>query len=155
MNTFGKIIICIIVISIAVGIGYSINKTNREEIAKNVSTTNKNQDINNQNSTNNTIKDVENKDYIGKEENKDEIIPNNNEEQNVTEPEKEEQQEEIQEELIGKEKAIDIVKRKYALNGEIVLFHHMEDENYVIRMKDGTANTWYLVNGKTWEAKEY
>ena len=31
----------------------------------------------------------------------------------------------------------------------------MEGENYVIKVKDGTAQTWYLVHGATWEAEEY
>ena len=31
----------------------------------------------------------------------------------------------------------------------------MEGESYVIKINDGTAVTWYLVDGITWEAAEY
>ncbi len=149
MKTFGKIIICILVILIAVWVSYVIyNKENKSE---NTDTNVSNSTQNNlQNEVNNTSKDDE---YIGIEENKDEEEPPTEEEK----PSEQEQEpiEEPKVELTGKDKAIDIVQRKYAQEGQTVRFDHMEGEDYVIKLNNGTAITWYLVNGTTWEAEEY
>ena len=86
--------------------------------------------------------------YIGEEENKEEPEEDEKEE---SEPSKENKPQE----LTGKDKAVDIVKKEYAFDGQTVEYYQMEGENYIIRIKDGTAQTWYLVDGKTWEAEEY
>ena len=65
------------------------------------------------------------------------------------------EEQEPQDELTGKDKAIDIVKKQYALEGQIVRYDHMEGTDYIIKINDGTAVTWYIVNGTTWEAEEY
>ena len=151
MKVFGKIVICIIVILAAIGIAYLIysgqeNQTNSNVISNtNISTNVKNNDVA-ENEISNDIN--ENVDYVGQEENKEEL---NEYEQIDKEPEQEKQQTE----LTGKEKAIDIVKKQYALEGQTVRFDHMEGNDYIIKINEGTAVTWYLVSGTTWEAEEY
>lgn len=145
MKTLGKIIICIIVILCAVGIAYLVYNGDEKETNNNTLTnTNTSSNVNNnlENNVSNKL-DEENKDYIGDEENKEE-----------PKEEKEQKQEEMIE-LTGKDKAIDVVKSKYALDGQTVRFDHMEGSDYIIKLNDGTAVTWYLVNGTTWEAEEY
>ena len=149
MKTFGKIVICILVILLAIGTAYVINnnqsiETNNKE--SNTILSNQNQD-NSKTENNVTIENVENTDYIGEEEQQEEIIENVEQEENINE--------EKQEELTGKEKAVDIVTKKYAMEGEVVKFDHMEGNGYVIKINAGTAVTWYLVDGTTWEAMEY
>ena len=55
----------------------------------------------------------------------------------------------------GEEKAVDIVKKKYAGSGETVRFDHMEAGDSVVKINNGTAVKWYIVNGQTWEAEKY
>ena len=151
MKTFGKIIICIMVIFLAVVVAHLIN--NHKKTADTSTNTSFNNASNkNQNKIDsNTIANKENTDYIGKEEQSSQI-----EEEKPTQEETNQQQNSQQEvELIGEKKAIDIVKKQYATNGQIVEFDHMEGENYVIKVKEGTAQTWYLVDGASWEAEEY
>jgi len=158
MKTFGKIIICIIVVVIAILIASLIfNKGEKN-------TTNTGANVSN---TENQI-DKENKDYIGLEEKQEE--PKENEEEpkedendkNAVVDESKNQEdttdkneEQREPELTGKDKAIDVVKKQYATEGQTARFDHMEGENYIIKLNDGTAVTWYLVNGTTWEAEEY
>ena len=152
MKTFGKIIICIIVILLAVGTAYLIYNNQTRE-TNNISNTNSNTILNNENVDNEklendeTSENNENTEYIGEEEQQEEIIENEETESNKNQDE--------QEELTGKDKAIDIVTKKYAMEGEIVKFDHMEGNSYVIKINAGTAVTWYLVDGTTWEAEEY
>lgn len=149
MKTFGKIIICIIVVLLAIGVGYLIhtNKENTDNVSNMISNS---QDTSKNAIENNTIiENYENTDYIGEEEKQEENIENEETKNN------DEEQEEESKELTGKEKAIDIVKKKYAMEGQTVKFDHMEGENYVIKINVGTAVTWYLVDGTTWEAAEY
>ena len=148
MKTFGKIMICFIIIILAVAIAYSMHTSEKEV---NGNTLNSNTPTIKEDSNNNQTEDTtsntidENKDYIGEEEKKSEL-PENNEEQKK-EPEAEE--------LTGKNKAIDIVKKQYATNGQTVRFDHFEESDYIIKVNEGTAVTWYIVNGTTWEAREY
>ena len=151
MKTLGKIIICIIVVLCAVGIAYLVYNCNEKETNNNSVLQNNNTSINTtnkieENETNNELN--ENTDYIGEEENKEE--PKEDSKQEKVESEQEETTE-----LTGKDKAIDIVKKQYALDGQTVRFDHMEGNDYIIKLNDGTAVTWYLVNGTTWEAEEY
>lgn len=139
------------VILAAIGIAYLIyvggeKETNGNALSNaNTSTNVQNNDV----EKNETANDVdENTDYIGQEENKEELNEN---EKTDKKPEQEEQQTE----LTGKDKAIDIVKKQYALDGQTVRFHHMEENDYIIQINEGTAVTWYLVDGTTWEAEEY
>ena len=158
MKTFGKIIICIIVILLAVGTAYLIhNNQTRETNNNNISNTNSNTILNNENVDNEksendvTSENKENTEYIGEEEqSQEEIIENEETKNNENQDDKDKQ-----EELTGKDKAIDIVTKKYAMEGEIVKFDHMEGNSYVIKINAGTAVTWYLVDGTTWEASEY
>ena len=149
MKAFGKIVICIIVILAAIGIAYLIyggekNQTN-SNVLSNTSTNVQNNDV----VENETSNDIDEKsDYVGQEENKEEL----NEYEKI---DKEPEQVEQQTELTGKDKAIDIVKKQYALEGQTVRFDHMEGNDYIIKINEGTAVTWYLVNGTTWEAEEY
>lgn len=145
MKTFWKIIICILVILTAIGVAYLVY-SGEEKNTKTTNIHNTSNDV----TEDETINEIdENTDYIGEEENKEEPIENK--EQEATEPEQEEQKEE----LTGKDKAIDIVKKKYAIDEQTVRFDHMEGSDYIIKINDGTAVTWYLVNGTTWEAEEY
>jgi hypothetical protein len=151
MKAFGKIVICIIVILAAIGIAYLIyigreKETNSNDLSNTNPSTNVQNDDVVKNETSNDIN--ENTDYIGKEENKEE---SKEDEKIEKEPEREEQQSE----LTGEDKAIDIVKKQYALDGQTVRFDHMEGNDYIIKINEGTAVTWYLVNGTTWEAEEY
>lgn len=140
--------ICFIIIILAVAIAYSMHTSEKEV---NGNTLNSNTPTIKEDSNNNQTEDTtsntidENKDYIGEEEKKSEL-PENNEEQKK-EPEAEE--------LTGKNKAIDIVKKQYATNGQTVRFDHFEESDYIIKVNEGTAVTWYIVNGTTWEAREY
>ena len=149
MKTFGKIIICVIVVLLAIGIAYlAYDGQNSNPIANqntNTQNTNNKNKVNEKNTITNEISN--NTEYIGEEENKEEPIEEEKQESN--EPE------EVVEELTGKDKAIDIVKKQYAVDGQTVRFDHMEGNNYIIKINDGTAVTWYLVDGTTWEAEEY
>lgn len=150
MKTFGKIIICLIVILLAVGTAYLIHSNQtRETNNNNISNTIlNNENVDNEKLENDeTSENNENTEYIGEEEQQEEIIENEETESNKNQDE--------QEELTGKDKAIDIVTKKYAMEGEIVKFDHMEGNSYVIKINAGTAVTWYLVDGTTWEAEEY
>lgn len=155
MKTFGKILICIAVVLVAVVIGYLTY--NGQEVNGNTLT---NTATNTQNTNNNKQENIivneidENKDYIGEEENKEEEPVEDKQPQEDSDQETQ-QSEQEEPELTGKDKAIDVVKKQYALEGQKVEYDHMERENYVIRIKDGTAVTWYLVDGTTWEAEEY
>lgn len=163
MKTFVGIIKCIVIIMLAIIVGTLIFKNSNQNYL-NTGT----------NETNNTQKenkepiDVENKNYIGEEENKEDnsenampdettTIPdessesNADAEQNTTSSEGQT----TEPELTGKEKAVDIVKKQYATDGQTVKFNHMQGENYIIKVNDGTAVTWYIVDGATWEAEEY
>ncbi len=152
MKTFGKVIICILVVLIAIGIAYLMYSKQNEEVNGNVSS--------NGTSLADNKKENEidkNEDYIGEEENiKD---PEQSEETPKTDDEnKDEEKGEDNTEskdLTGTEKAIYVVKKEYALDGQTVAFDHMEGNNYVIKVNSGTAVTWYLVDGTTWEAEEY
>ena len=151
MKTIGKIITCIIIVLLAIGIAYFAynGRENNTETSGNTST---NTNVNSSNDENKTITEIEeNKDYIGEEENKEEP----KEEQVETNQEQVPEEQEPQDELTGKDKAIDIVKKQYALEGQIVRYDHMEGTDYIIKINDGTAVTWYIVNGTTWEAEEY
>lgn len=156
MKTLAKFFICIVVIVVAVGIGYLVYKEGQTSgnIATNTSG-NIQKDNNNTNKNEETNIIDENKDYIGEEENKEnpeEQKEDKKPEENLTEKEPQSKEEP---ELTGKDKAIDIVKKQYAIEGQTVKFDHMEGENYIIKINSGTAVTWYLVNGATWEAEEY
>ena len=156
MKTFGKIIICIIVVVIAIlsaTLIFNKGKKNTTNTGTNVS------NIENQ-------LDKENKDYIGIEENKEEPeeTKEDEEEKNTLVDEKKEQEEKAEKneqqkepELTGEDKAIDVVKKQYVTDGETVSVdvHHKEGDNYIVSLKAGTAITWYLVNGTTWEVEEY
>jgi len=155
MKTFGKIIICIVVILLAIGTAYLIhNNQTIETNSNNLSNTNtisNNQNTDKETPQDNTIvEDKENTDYIGEEEQQEEVIENEEIENNENQDKQDQQ-----EELTGKEKAIDIVKKKYAMEGQTVKFDHMEGSSYVIKINAGTAVTWYLVDGTSWEASEY
>ena len=155
MKTFGKIIICIVVILLAIGTAYLIhNNQTIETNSNNLSNTNtisNNQNTDKEIPQDNTIvEDKENTDYIGEEEQQEEVIENEEIENNENQDNQDQQ-----EELTGKDKAIDIVTKKYAMEGETVKFDHMEGNSYVIKINAGTAVTWYLVDGTTWEAEEY
>ena len=103
---------------------------------------------------NTTNENVENPDYIGEEEKVE--APEDDKEEEDNKNENQENNPGTQEtELTGKDKAIDIVKREYAIDDQTVRFDHMEGTDYIIKINDGTAVTWYLVNGTTWEAEEY
>lgn len=150
MKTLGKIFICILVVVIAVGVGYSAynsKKTNGDVINDSTNTSKNDNNVKENNVD-------ENKNYIGKEENKEEepLEENKEPEQNEETVEQPKQEEK---ELTGEEKAVDIVKKQYALEGQTVKYDHMEGQNYVIKINAGTAVTWYLVDGNTWEAEEY
>lgn len=155
MKTFGKIVICIIVVLVAIGIGYLAYNEGEKETGNNaLKNTNAPTNTVNNNTENKTTNEIyENKDYIGEEENKEE--PKEDEEAEKTPEQEPEKEEEKTEELTGKDKAIDIVEKQYALDGQTVRFDHMEGADYIIKINDGTAVTWYLVNGTTWEAEEY
>jgi len=157
MKTFGKIVICILVISLAIGVSYLIyNKgNNSENTSTNALNTTKG-DIKN-NISNTSTQD----EYIGLEENvniqeeKEDNTEENVSQENEKQEEEKKNEEQPKVELTGKEKAIDVVKKQYALEGQTVSFDHMEGENYIVKINEGTALTWYLVNGTTWEAEEY
>ena len=40
-------------------------------------------------------------------------------------------------------------------DGETVRFDHMEAGDYIVKINNGTAITWYIVDGETWKAEEY
>lgn len=151
MKKFGKIIICIIVVILAIVLAYRISKQNTEKTSTNTSNHTQN-NINNE-SGQNTNKPSEDE-YIGLEEN---IESKENQEEEIPEEDEDakEQPEATKPELTGKDKAVDMVQKQYAKANQTVTFDHMEGTNYVVMMKDGTAITWYLVNGTTWEAEEY
>ena len=162
MKTFGKLIICIIVILVAISIAYLVyngedRETNNNALTNTNAATNVSNTNNDTNKNNKANEIDENKDYIGEEENKeDETIQEDTTEQLEKEPDREQEQEEQPEELTGKDKAIDIIKKQYAMEGQAVGFDHMEGNNYIIKINAGTAETWwYLVDGTTWEAQEY
>ena len=164
MKTFGKIIICILVVGIAIVIAsliFNKGKKNTTNTGANVANTE-------------NYEDKVNKDYIGLEENQEEPEKNSEDKQNEKDEDKtdtvvdesdkkeentdknEQQEEQPKEpELTGKDKAIDVVKKQYATDGQTVKFDHMQGEDYIVKLNDGTAVTWYLVNGTTWEAEEY
>lgn len=151
MKTFGKIIICIIVVIVAIGIAYLISNQNVYNANSNATNNNQN-DTNNE--LNNTINQTDEDEYIGLEENVEPL----EEPKETEEPEEDLNQEDNQQtepELTGEDKAVDLVKKQYATNGQTVKFDHMEGTNYVIKVNAGTAVTWYLVDGTTWEAEEY
>lgn len=151
MKKFGKVIICILVVLLAIGISYLIYYRKNSEVNSN-SLANKNT-----NSTNTNEIIDKNEDYIGEEEIKeDSVEPETSQEDDKTETGNQENNPQTEQtELTGKDKAIDIVKKQYAMNGEIVTFDHMEGNNYIVKINDGPAVTWYLVDGTTWEANEY
>ena len=120
-------------------IGEQISNTTKNETVNSTSDNNKNDDIN-----------EKEEEYIGKEE--QESQDNEKEKENKNEGNIEENN---NVELTGKEKAVDIVTKEYALNGETVRFDHMEAGDYIIKINNGTAVTWYIVDGKTWQAEEY
>lgn len=158
MKTFGKIIICIIVIATAIGMAYLLY-TNGEKETNNKPLTNTNTVANNSNTNSNINNptnqvDNENIDYIGEEENKEEETIQDDQ-SDISQESIEQEKEEQPTELTGKDKAIDIVKKQYAMDGQTVRFDHMEGEDYIIKINEGTAVTWYLVDGTTWEAEEY
>jgi len=152
MKTFEKVVVCIIVVLLAIGVSYliyssqekNINNTNANVSASNISQANTNNELYNNISSDN----VENTDYVGEEE-KTEFTEEKADE--GAQPSEDEQETE----LTGKDKAIDIVKKQYAVEGQTVRFDHMEGTNYIVKINDGTAVTWYLVDGTTWEAEEY
>lgn len=156
IKTFGKIVICIIVVVVAIGIAYLIFKSGGENATSTNVSSNTQSKVENQLDSNNKVYelDEENKDYIGKEEIEE---PEEEKQEQEQEPEQSHggKADESKEELAGKDKAIDIVKKQYAMEGQTVRFDHMEEANYIIKVNDGTAVTWYLVNGTTWEAEEY
>jgi len=81
MKTFGKIIICIVVILLAIGTAYLIhNNQTIETNSNNLSNTNtisNNQNTDKETPQDNTIvEDKENTDYIGEEEQQEEVIEN-------------------------------------------------------------------------------
>jgi len=147
MKTFGKIVICILVILAAIGVSYLLyngGNENKNDPSK-VSGTAQNNTNDESNKTNNSDK---NNEYVGIEE--------NTEGENQEEPKEDETKtEEPEVELTGKDKAVDIVKKQYAMEGQTVRFDHMEGTDYIIKINDGTAVTWYLVDATTWEAEEY
>lgn len=158
MKTFGKIVICIVVVLIAVGIGYLAY--NGEETSGNTlaNTATNTKNTNNNVQENKTVNEIdENKDYIGEEENKEEEpVEDEESKQTSTNENTKTDKNEQTAELTGEDKAVDVVKKQYALDGQTVEVHHMEGENYVVSIKDGTGATWwYLVDGTTWEAEEY
>ena len=131
-------------------IGSTNNENNQtESISGNTSNTSQNENNNNNENTSekNEQENVENtktedqEEYVGKEE--QDSQEGNNQDDTETQ------------ELTGEEKAVDIVKKKYARSGETVRFDHMEAGDYVVKINNGTAVTWYIVNGQTWEAEEY
>ena len=155
MKTFGKIIICIIVILLAIGTACLIHnnqtqETNNNKIS-NTNTTSKNQNTDNEKVDNSATSENNENKYIGEEEQQQEEIIENEETENTENKDNQN----MQEELTGKDKAIDIVTKKYAMEGEVVKFDHMEGSSYVIKINAGTAVTWYIVDGTTWEASEY
>lgn len=151
MKKLGKIIICVIVVILAIALANRINKQNAEKSSSNTSNFNQNQT--NVESSKNTNQPNEDE-YIGLEENIE--SSEKEEEKEIPEDNKEEiQTESTKPELTGKDKAVDIVQKEYATIGQTVTFDHMEGTNYVIKMNAGTAVTWYIVNGTTWEAEEY
>lgn len=154
MKTFGKIVVCIIVVVSAIGVAYLAYNGGEKETGNNaLKNTNTTTSTNNNNTESKIVNEIdENKDYIGEEENKEEPKEDGEPEQAPIQKPEEEQK---TEELTGKDKAIDIVKKQYALDGQTVRFDHMEGTDYIIKINDGTAVTWYLVNGTTWEAEEY
>lgn len=167
MKIVWKIIICVIVIVIAVGAGYLIFNGGKEKDT-NASANLSNNMHNNSESQLHTDKsnevDIENKDYIGEEENRDEQDESETSDTTTVPDESSEENEEqttnssegqVEPELSGKDKAVDIVTKQYATEGQTVRFDHMKGENYIIKLNDGTAVTWYIVNGTTWEAEEY
>lgn len=86
--------------------------------------------------------------FIGKEEAE-------SQEKNEQEGQQNSKDDKNQQELTGEEKAVDIITKKYAYDGQKVTFDHMEGKDFVIKINAGTAVTWYIVNGDTWEASEY
>ena len=144
MKTFGKVVICIVVVLVVVVIGYITHKGEKSNSNTLTNTVTSTQNTNNKQENIIANEIDENKDYIGEEE-----------KQTQEDSEQEKQNKEEVPELTGKDKAVDIVKKQYALDGQTVKFDHMEGENYVVKINDGTAVTWYLVNGATWEAEEY
>ena len=104
-------------------------------------------EITNSKTEKDTNKNQEEEEYIGKEEQEsqknEEIVEKNEDEKSDNQ------------ELTGEEKAVNIVTKEYALNGETVRFDHMEAGDYIVKINNGTAITWYIVDGDTWEAQEY
>lgn len=156
MKTIGKLIICILVILTGVGIAMLISnnkETNSTNTSGNITNNSTNNETNN-NKTHNIENKKENSEYIGIEENVE--VPEETKPEKTDEKEEQTQQKQEESiELTGEEKAIDIVKKQYALNGQTVGFDHMEGADYIIKLNEGTAITWYIVDGETWEASEY
>lgn len=150
MKTFGKIVICVLVIISAIGIAYLIYNGEPVETSSNTASNNENANNNEVIEDNVIDKNDENTNYIGEEENKEEEII-----EEEAEKADSEEKNDTPIELTGKDKAIDIVEKKYALEGQTVRYDHMEGENYVIKINEGTAQAWYIVDGTTWEAEEY
>lgn len=145
MKSFGKIVICILVILAAIGVSYLIYNGGNENNPSKVSGSAQNNTNNESSKPNNADKNSE---YVGIEE--------NTKGENQEEPKEDETKtEEPEVELTGKDKAVDIVKKQYAMEGQTVRFDHMEGTDYIIKINDGTAVTWYLVDATTWEAEEY
>ena len=157
MKTFGKIIICILIILVGVGIAtliFNNKETNSTDTSTNITNNMQNNSKNElNNNITNSVENKEDTEYIGIEEYvkepEEETTPDEGSEQSQEQPK------EQQVELTGEEKAIDIVKKQYALEGQTVRFDHMEGTDYIIKLNDGTAVTWYIVDGETWEASEY
>lgn len=118
-------------------------------VGEQISNISKNE-ITNSNTENDTNNNEEEEEYIGKEE--QESQKNEEDEEKV---EKNEAGKSDNQELTGEEKAVDIVTKEYALSGETVRFDHMESGDYIVKINNGTAITWYIVDGETWEAQEY
>ena len=161
MKALKKIIIFLIVVIAILGISYiaynnggikpvSSNNMVNENAINNSTQVNNNTSKNETTNTNNEeAENQEDEEYIGKEEQDSQTNQDNKEK------EEEDNKNDENEELTAEEKAVDIVTKQYALNGETVRFDHMEDGDYIIKINNGTAVTWYIVDGETWEAEEY
>lgn len=157
MKTLKKIIIFLIIVIAILVISYvaynngitptSNNNVANENAINNLEEQSGNTSKNEMTNTNADNEKNSDEEYIGKEEQESQ-----NNEENVEDKEDEKSD---NEELTGEEKAVDIVTKKYALSGETVRFDHMEAGDYIVKINNGTAVTWYIVDGQTWEAEEY
>ena len=147
------VIILISYISYEMGISSTLNNNIKSEnsinsVGEQTHDTSKNEISNsNTENNNNNQKDEE---YIGKEEKESQ-----DSEEKVENKSEESGEKNNNAELTGEEKAVDIVTKEYALNGETVRFDHMEAGDYIVKINNGTAITWYIVDGETWKAEEY